>query len=45
MVDHRLEVDDLFPVKPDVGCNDQFGFRVLNAVREAGALNPEYTTL
>ena len=45
MIDHCLEVEDFSPVKPDISRNDQFGFGVLNAVREGRALNPEYTTL
>ena len=34
LVDHRLEGQDLAPVKSDVGRYDQRGFSVLNAVRE-----------
>ena len=33
LVDYWLEVEDLPPVKSNVGRNDQFGFCVLNAVR------------
>jgi hypothetical protein len=34
LVDHLLEVEDLSPVKPDVGRNDQLAFGILNAACE-----------
>ena len=34
LIDHRLEVENLSPVKSDVGRNDQFGLGILDAVRE-----------
>src|SRR5262245_64272846 len=34
LVNHRLEIEHLSPVESDIGCNDEFGFGVLNAARE-----------
>ena len=46
LVDHRLEVEDLSPVKSDVGGNDQFGFGILDAVCEGrGAESGIYDTM